>query len=424
MAEKTGKDLNYLELGWYYATTRWLFILGWIIVGTAFCVLLYLDAHFSYSLFKGSEINAWAAVFLGAAFRLLAAYFLAASERSRIRGNRKGKVWRRIGIAVSVLVCLHALGIGLEALDGKRDQALADNETASASVEVSNDVVAQLNAQADKIRADTTETLGKLQASIDAILTDNLDNDEDADPYREQQDAAIKSRDERIAKIDAAVIEEIRSGGASRIEAAETEATSDEWAPLFVGLAQVVTWSQKPSDWWIYVCAVIFIAFWVAVAESICIFLPKELYALHLADAERVLEESKDIERLQAEFDEKLKSRLAEQEASIEAQIERALADQAEEFDERWADREVELESKLAQHRSDNLSRLAGITAERDELSAKVDELEAKLANRPAWENNLNIANEANRFYNDNLLDIEIDLQTGMLFDIATEAAG
>jgi hypothetical protein len=64
------------------------------------------------------------------------------------------------------------------------------------------------------------------------------------------------------------------------------EADTRPWAPLFIGMAQVFTWSKEPTDWAIYLCAVGFIIFWVLLGESLVIFLPERIYSMHLKDAE------------------------------------------------------------------------------------------------------------------------------------------
>ena len=51
-------------------------------------------------------------------------------------------------------------------------------------------------------------------------------------------------------------------------------------------MAQVTTWKKEPTDWAIYLNAIGFIIFWVLLAESLVIFLPKLIYLMHMHDAE------------------------------------------------------------------------------------------------------------------------------------------
>jgi hypothetical protein len=78
----------------------------------------------------------------------------------------------------------------------------------------------------------------------------------------------------------------MQNANAAKTSATVIEADARPWAPLFIGMAQVATWSKEPTDWAIYLCAVGFIIFWVLLGESLVIFLPERIYAMHLKDAE------------------------------------------------------------------------------------------------------------------------------------------
>ncbi|MEM9584777.1 MAG: hypothetical protein AAGA08_16825 [Pseudomonadota bacterium] len=270
--------------------TGWLYVIGWGIILTAFGGLLYLDAHFSYNLAVGSSITPLVFMVMGAAFRFFAATFLMASERSRQKGLGDGKVWRRLGIAVSLLVCLHAIGIGLEALDSRRDTALAAQDIAEASVAGADEVIERLEGQKVSIRDDLVTRLEPINTEINNLDTDGLSaSDARSDALRVRRTELEDAAQGKIDAIDAQILE-LTVGGADRqIEVIEAEASANPWAPLFVGLAQLVTWSQTPSDWSVYLVAVGFIVFWVFIAESIVIFGPKELYKMHLHDAEMAM---------------------------------------------------------------------------------------------------------------------------------------
>jgi len=305
--------------------TSWLYLLGWTIVLGAFAVLLYLDGKFSYNLAVGSSIAPAAFMAMGFAFRFFAAVFLMASERSRMLAKaerndwpeaertrllkrrkpqeweRRGKVWRRIGLSISVLVCLHAIGIGLEALSHKRDtaqieQQFQDNLTASTELQV-----ATLEKQKSEIRADLKLKVDPLTEEIRRLDTDGKVNEELADEQKAQRKNFQESAAVRIAAIDSQIQgilfpesdEEAEQQARDRAEASE----ADEWAPLFIGIAQAVTQNRNPSDWAIYLCAVAFIVFWVLNAEGIVIFIPKELMKMHMQDA---IAAAKDAERREA----------------------------------------------------------------------------------------------------------------------------
>ncbi len=302
--------------------TSWLYLLGWTIVIGAFAVLLYLDGKFSYNLAVGSSIAPAAFMAMGFVFRFFAAVFLMASERSRMLAKaersdwpevertrilrrrkpqeweRRGKVWRRIGMSISLLVCLHAIGIGLEALSHKRDTAQIEKQVQENLTATTQMQVATLREQQAGIRADLKLKVDPLTAEIERLDTDGKINEDLAEIQKAQRKTF---QDEAQVKIDAIDVQiqgilfpetdaEAEQQARDRAEASE----ADEWAPLFVGIAQFVTQTKNPTDWAIYLCAVAFIVFWVLNAEGIVIFVPKELMKMHMQDS---IAAAKDAER-------------------------------------------------------------------------------------------------------------------------------
>lgn len=306
--------------------TSWLYMLGWTIVLGAFAVLLYLDGKFSYNLAVGSSIAPAAFMAMGFVFRFFAAVFLMASERARMLAKaeqdewpeeektrllkrrkpqeweRRGKVWRRIGMSISVLVCLHAIGIGLEALSHKRDTAKIEQQFQANLTATTNLQVETLEKQKEGIRADLKLKVDPLTAEIERLDTDGKRNEDLATTQKVQRAAFQTEAQEKIDAIDKQIQgilfpetdEEAEEQARERAEASEAE----EWAPLFVGIAQAVTQSKTPDDWAIYLCAVAFIVFWVLNAEGIVIFVPKELMKMHMQDA--VAATKKDPTRVEA----------------------------------------------------------------------------------------------------------------------------
>lgn len=292
--------------------TSWLYMLGWTIVIGAFAVLLYLDGKFSYQLAVGSSIAPVAFMAMGFVFRFFAAVFLMASERSRMLAKaerddwpeektklfkrrkrqdweKKGKVWRRIGLSISVLVCLHAIGIGLEALSHKRDSAKIEREVQDNLQENVDAQLALLDGQKDDIRSDLAISTAPLIARAEKLDSDGKLNEERTDAIQARIDKLTDDAQAKINEIDAkklALIAPDTDEAALEDATAKAEASeASGWAPLFIGIAQFVTMSQDPSEWIIYLCAVAFIVFWVLNAEGIVIFVPKELMKMHMQDA-------------------------------------------------------------------------------------------------------------------------------------------
>ena len=268
-----------------WLSTFWLYILLWGIVLGAFGVLMYFDGKFSRNLFLGAAISPLAAQIMGWVFRFFAAVFLMAVERNRHLGINKGRTINYMGFAVSVLVCLHAVGFGLEALSDRRDGAMANRAAVEVVTQSNDDLIAALEARKATIDTDTAAAVAALDAEIKQYITDGLNNDDLADESRarrtELQDAARADK----KAIDDQILELIASGAEQKSEGIIEVASEQAWAPLFVGLAQIASWSKEPTDWVIYLCGVGFIIFWVFVAEAIVIFLPAQVYKMHLHDA-------------------------------------------------------------------------------------------------------------------------------------------
>jgi hypothetical protein len=148
------------------------------------------------------------------------------------------------------------------------------------------DQIAALERQKDSLRADRDGDVERLQASIQGILTDGLNNDQLADVYRQDQTRITDEARRKIGAIDDQILGLMQQANSAESSAAVIEADARPWAPLFIGMAQLFTWSKEPTDWAIYLCAVGFIIFWVLLGESLVIFLPERIYAMHLRDAE------------------------------------------------------------------------------------------------------------------------------------------
>jgi hypothetical protein len=265
----------------------WLYVILWSVVGIAFTVLLYIDGKFSRGLAEGLEdINPFSFQAMGWAYRLFAAAFLMAGAVCIVKGIKGALTFRLLGVFASVIVCLHAFGFGFQALQDRRDDALAVREVVALQANNSAEQIALLREQIETTRADRDARVIRLQASIDGIVSDGLNNDQLADVYRADQ---TKAEDEAKAKIDAAEREISRlasEGNTAKQNIATITADEKPWPALYVGMAQLFTWSKAPDDWAIYLCGVGFIIGWVLLAESLVIFLPERIYLMHLKDAE------------------------------------------------------------------------------------------------------------------------------------------
>lgn len=263
----------------------WLYIILWAVVLGAFTVLLYIDGIFSRSLAPDS-INPLSFQAMGWAYRLFAASFLMAAARCKLKGLKGGTTFRALGAFASVIVCLHAFGFGFEALDDRRDQALTVREVGQIAQSNTDDQIAVLERRKAGIDTDLDAAVTALNAEITQYISDGLNNDDLADDSRArrtrlQDQAALDKRE-----IDDQILQLVAGGAAARTDAVEKEADAEAWAPLFIGMAQLFTWTKEPTDWAIYLSAIGFVIFWVLLGESLVIFLPERIYVMHMHDAE------------------------------------------------------------------------------------------------------------------------------------------
>jgi len=267
-------------------TTSWLYLILWSVVLIAFSVLLYIDAIFSRELAPDS-INPLSFQGMGIAYRLFAASFLMASARCAVKGVPGKWTYQMLGAFASVIVCLHAFGFGFEALSDRRDDAMAVREVVEIAETNNTELIETLRERKGQIDVDTDKAVTALNAEITQYITDGLNNDDLADDSRIRRNAL---QDQAIADkraIDDQIMQLVTSGAESRTDAVEIKADSTAWHPLFVGMAQLFTWDKEPTDWAIYICAIVFIVFWVLLAESLVIFLPERIYIMHMYDAEK-----------------------------------------------------------------------------------------------------------------------------------------
>jgi transposase-like protein len=266
--------------------TAWLYIILWAVVAGAFGVLMYIDGKFSRGLAEGASIDPLSFQIMGWVYRLFAAAFLMAAARCAYK-NIQGKwTFRLLGVFASVIVCLHAFGFGFEALADRRDQAMAARTVATLAETNHTDQIAALERQKDGIRADRDADVERLQASIQGIVSDGLNNDELADVYRQDQTRITDEARAKLATLDAQILGLMQDANTAQTSGVQIQAETRPWAPLFIGMAQLFTWEREPTDWAIYLCAVGFIIFWVLLGESLVIFLPERIYSMHLKDAE------------------------------------------------------------------------------------------------------------------------------------------
>jgi hypothetical protein len=365
---------------WFAGT--WAMFLGYFIFLTIFYNLMLMDGHFSRGLGEGSGVNPDRFQQIGWMFRAFAALFLVFATKLTLMGLKKhAYAVRIVGGFIAAIVILHATGFGLKALEGKRDNANAVEAVAEARTDTNDALLAQLRKQVADIDTQLAAAVEPINKEIINLDTDKLAaNDRRSDGLRERRTALEDRAVAEKTPINAQITELIASGGQQRTDDAAGLATNEHWSPLFVGLAQLFTWTAEPSDWSIYIAGVLFIIFWVLVADSIAIVLPDALYRMHLADAKsRKINISVDaFKDLQAQADE-----LTRRKANLGEGAQRAVKTKTKKKKVVEAKQAIEdMRSELAKREAAERQRVEAAIAE---MSAEyVDEDEPEETTNPA----------------------------------------
>lgn len=267
----------------------WAKIISWMIVGVIFFSFLQMDGYFSRGLGEGSGVDEDLFMHIGWMFRFFAAVFLTLAVKFTSMGMKDESVKLKVlGAFCTVIIIAHAMGFGLKALEGKRANAVAITEVAQVVDQSNENVIAQLRKQIAEIDTQLNTALAPINSEIARLDNDKIAaNDARSDNLRVRRttledEARIEKRE-----INGKITGLIETGGVAKQTATKDSATTEKWAPLFVGLAQLVTWSQNPSDWAIYLCGVGFLMCWILLGDSIVILVPPALYKMHLRDAQR-----------------------------------------------------------------------------------------------------------------------------------------
>ena len=206
-----------------------------------------IDAEFSRPLAGGvvppevTQHLAWAvrvfSVIVG-----MAAMYCHVNAMPRFR-NMMGA----LGAVAAVLLFLHALGISAKIMEGQYGRAAAIGEIETATTGSAATQIAVLQAQIDGIRADRDGQVDRLQASINGIVNDGLNNDDLADAYRADQIAAEDDARARIRPLEDQITALTLKSGETVVKATEDKTQVDSFNPLFTFLARVMSWTWNPA---------------------------------------------------------------------------------------------------------------------------------------------------------------------------------
>jgi len=263
----------------------WALLLGWGIIVWIFSRLIVMDGHFSRTLGEGSSVNPDLFQHVGWAYRVFAASFLVIAYKMALAGL-KWSAWaiRILGAFCTLIVIMHAVGFGLEALAGKRAAAEAEVRQQTVSVEATGDKVALLEKQKVEIRKQLAESIAPLQDRMAKLDSDGRLNEDRTDALQARVEKLEDGAQVKIDEIDGQILALTTASGETATTAAASTTQDKKWTHLFVGMAQLAEHKWVPDDNAIYLAGVLFTVFWVLLGDLICIVGPETLYKLHLKD--------------------------------------------------------------------------------------------------------------------------------------------
>lgn len=241
-------------------------------------VLAYLDMRF-YSSIAPPSIPPLVFMAFGLVFRT--SLVAGGVKIIDIKVNHKkqwaaGVTLRNIWVFCFLCCCISALAYVVEGNDYNARAAGAITKTADITSSSVSEQIAAYNKQKDEIRKDTRETVTSLQAGIDNITKDGIDNDSQADPYRADITAAKNAERDQIAAIDALILAALQQK-----QTAQTTATQDSVAePAVAAIWSAANgYTGVKSTWFRDGFSLI----WVLLLEVIASFGGQAIYSLHLA---------------------------------------------------------------------------------------------------------------------------------------------
>jgi len=251
--------------------TFWIVIALYALGGYLVWAFLQLDAQFSRPLAGGvvpenvTQQIAWGIRAFSVIAGSLAIYFAA----------HQMKGWARSFTALTafaaVLLLVHAFGVSAKIMQKQYSAVSSISEVAAVDVGSIDDEISDLRTERDGLPALTESTVATYQRSIDSIVNDGLDNDDQAVALAEKQQEAIATRDARLAEIRARMIELRAEKRGVRASEVTDNATVSSFNDLFIFGARFSTntWNpaEDPSDTHKFIWGVAFFTFWFGFGE-------------------------------------------------------------------------------------------------------------------------------------------------------------
>lgn len=261
---------------WLASTTSFTFM--WLAVGLAVIVAYFWDAIWSgRQAPEGLELSFQAG---GAVVRTWTVFALVGVVALyRTQANKLATVLLVTWLMTSIMSYGHVLGFVASGQMERYASGSAVEQVANIQTVSVEDRLVLLAEQKASVESRLTEQVASLNAEIDRIYNDRLDNDHLADPLIARRSALQDTANKQIAELDTARLALLTEGETKAVTAQEAQVTAVKFDPLYMWIADALY--DQPTEDNLRTIAARVGAFWAFLIELIAGAGPAILYAAH-----------------------------------------------------------------------------------------------------------------------------------------------
>lgn len=266
---------------WLASTTAFTFL--WIAVAGAVAVAYFWDAIWSGRQSpEGLEVSFQAGGMVVRTWTVFALVGVVALYRAK--ANWLASIVLVTWLMTSIMSYGHVLGFVASGQMERYASGSAVEEVANIQTVSVEDRLALLAEQKASVEGRLTEQVANLNAEIDRIYNDRIDNDELADPLIARRSSLQDAANAQIAELDAAKLALLTEGETKAVTAQEAQITAVKFDPLYMWIASALY--GEPTDDQLRTIAARTGAFWAFLIEMIAGAGPAILFAAgaHFSD--------------------------------------------------------------------------------------------------------------------------------------------
>ncbi len=286
----------------------WMFILLAAIVAGIAVGFLMVDYMFVRSLAEFSPVPVSVLLTLAVSYRLFTMTYGMAAVWNKHRGlNGRSLRFKALGYTLALLLLMHCMALSFKMMGDQYASSSVIEEVAETRTSGNGDQIAALERMEADIRADRDANVSQFEAAIENITSDNLDNDDQAETYRQSIVAEQESARVALAEIREKRMALMTSSTVVKAQAQTDEASRPAFHPGFFGMARFVTgdWNpaNEPSHIVAFICGVLFWLFFYAIGETMLMGIPPMSFSMML-HARKIAEEAEKDAKVRKEFTE------------------------------------------------------------------------------------------------------------------------